>query len=221
MNKHFHITSNVNCQRTSEDESTTEDVLVKCTDIHPVLVLVISPVYVGVIGSNNIMETFLNAQIAATFASHGTSIIHSLGDTRYVISACVSLASSQTANTCTKVEVTFNRTEDVQMLMFACRAFFKQFERASAPVGLKFPPPEFPRWVRLHYDLPDSTPFKRYRDSYSNWEVFDNFYTKNEWHYSSHFTLPEEHIQFSAKSCVDGKWTRVLYAEYANLMVTH
>jgi len=102
------------------------------------------------------METFLDAHIAASFASHGSSTIPSLGDNRYVIGACVCLVSGLTDNTSTKVEVTFNRTEDAQMLMFACHAFLKQFERAFAPIGLKFPPPEFPMWVRLHYDLPQT-----------------------------------------------------------------
>jgi hypothetical protein len=210
-----------NCQRTSEDGKTSEDILVKCTDIHPVLALVINQSYAWVIGTNNSMKAFLNKHIAASFAWDSSSTISGLQDNRYVLSACVCLASDKSDNTSTKVEIIFNRTEDAQMIMFACRAFFKQFERAFAPVVLKFPPPEFPMWVRLHYNLPDSTLFKKYRDSFSNWEVVDYFYTKKEWHYASRFTLPEEHVQFSAKLCVDGKWTKVLYAEYANLIVIH
>jgi len=199
-----------NCQRTLEDGHTIENVLVKCTDIHPVLRMVVEKK--SLIATNSSIKKYLNTHIAASFDSHKASTISSLTDSRYVIGVLLSQDSSLT-----NVDVIFNRTEDVQMLMMACRVFFKQSEHAS----VSFRPPEIPMWVRLHYELPDNIIYKKYRDSYSNWEVVDTFQTKKGWHYGSHFQLPEEHVQFSSKACVDGTWTKVLYAEYTNLIVGH
>jgi len=204
-----------NCQRTLGDGHTIENILVKCTDIHPVLRMVINKT--SLIGTNNSIKTYLNTHIAASFASHRESKIPSLADSRYVIGVVMkTLPVSQDSSSIT-IDVIFNRTEDAQMLMLACRVFFKEFERAS----VSFPPPEIPMWVRLQYDLPENRIYKKYRDSYENWEVVDNFFTKKEWHYGSHFTLPEAHVQYSSKACVNGIWTKVLYVEYSNLIVGH
>jgi len=197
-----------NCQRTLENGHTTENILVKCTDIHPVLRMIVNKT--PLMGTSSSIKMYLNTNIAASFANHGESTIPSLTDSRYVIGVVLSQESSST-----RVDVTFNRTEDVQMLMLACRVFFKQVERAS----VSFPPPEIPMWVRLHYELPDNIIFKRYRDSYGNWEVVDDCYTKKGWHYGACFTIPEPHVQFLSKACVDGIWTKVLYVEYSNLVV--
>jgi len=199
-----------NCQRTLENGHTTENVLVKCTDIHPVLRMVVDKA--SLINTNSVIKKYLNTNIAESFDSSKVSTISSLTDSRYVIGVIVSQYSSSTT-----VEVIFNRTEDVKMLMMACRVFFKQMEHTS----VSFPPPEIPMWVRLHYELPDNIIFKKYRDSYGNWEVVDDFQAKKGWHYGSHFTLPEEHVQFSSKACVDGIWTKILYVEYSNLIVGH
>jgi hypothetical protein len=200
----------LNCQRTSEDGHTIENVLVKCTDIHPVLHMVVDKALLMHTASS--IKKYLNTHIAASFDSHKASTISSLTDSRYVIGVVLSQVSLSTS-----VDVIFNRTEDAQMLIIACRVFFKQMERAT----VSFPPPEIPMWVRLHYELQDNTIFKKYRDTYGNWEVVDNFQAKKGWHYGSHFTLPDAHVQFSSKACVDGIWTKILYVEYSNLVVGH
>jgi len=157
-------TMTFNCQRTSEDGHTIENVLVQCTDIHPVLRMVVDKALLMSTGSS--IKTYLNTHIATSFDSHRAFTISSLTDSRYVIGVVLSQVSPSTT-----VDVIFNRTEDAQMLMIACRVFFKQMERAS----VSFPLPEIPMWVRLHYELPDNIIFKKYRDSYGNWEVVDNF----------------------------------------------
>jgi len=103
--------------------------------------------------------------------------------------------------------------------MKGCRAFPKKIKRGSQDIQIKFPPLEYPMWVRIHEETSDKSLYKGYRDVFHDWEVCDDFCTQNKGHYSSFFRVPHAAIQFTSKTCSNGVWSRVLYVNFSDLSV--
>ena len=209
----------LNCVRRS-DACTEENVLVKCIDIHPVILLSVNRKYNKIQSYIDKMKSFLNKEIASSFAKFSNDkCITMLQDSRYVIS--VSSNEGQVQGLSTDIEIVFNRTEDIKMLMKSCRDFFKENENDAADIIVKFSPPEYPMWVRLHHDISDNILYKKYRDDFNNWEVCNEFCKREKWHHSSRFSVGGQAILHLSKIKTGDVWLPVIYTEYSKLDVVH
>lgn len=220
-----------NCIHTAQNMA-PETVLVKCMDVHPTLRATISLDTQQASHHMADMKQFLNQQISAAYSGNTLNKITGLADNRYVLDAAIDKSpppvsqdnwtkKTESTGVQTHLKITFSRTEDADHLMKGCRAFFKKIKRGSQDIQIKFPPPAYPMWVRLHEDISDSVLYKRYRDVFHDWEVCDDFCTENGWYYSSHFYVPDSSIQFTAKTCNNGVWSKVLYVNFSDLSVCH
>jgi len=209
----------LNCVRTSA-EDINENILVKCIDVHPVLLLSVNRKIDRIHCYIDKMKSFLNNEVASSFARfQNDTIITMLQDSRYVIS--VALKDFQVESLSTDIEIVFSRTEDIKKVMKACRDFFKTNENGASDVVVKFSPPEYPMWVQIHHEISSNVLYKKYRDDFHNWEVCNEFCKREHWQYTSQFSLDDEAILHLSKSNTGDVWSRVIYTEYSKLKIIH
>ena len=221
-------TLSLNCVCEYDNGNGLEHVIVKCIDVHPVLKCTTAIPASRVSPQMGEMKKFINNFIASQGLTRRGDGIAPLNDSRYIIDIALDRspvavaeswyknerASSSSAEAATRIAITFRRVEDSDAVMRGCRAFLKKSTNGSVDPAVKFPPCEYPMWVRLHEATPDDVLYKKYRDSFMNWEVCDIFCTEHVWHYGSHLQIDDDKILHSAKACVDGVWCKVIYVEF-------
>lgn len=218
----------LNCVCEYTDGRAREHVVVKCIDVHPVLQCTTKIPASRLSTQMGDMKKSINSFIASQFAASHANGATPLNDSRYILDAALDYspvavaenrfwnepATSSSAADTTRICITFNRVEDADAVMRGCRAFLKKHSNGVGDPAVKFPPPEYPMWVRLHEAPPDQVLYKKYRDSFAGWEVCDVFCTQQGWHYSSHLAIDADRILHSAKMCTDGVWRKVVYVEF-------
>jgi len=216
----------LNCVCTYNDGRASEYIVVKCIDVHPVLKCT-TKIPASRLSMSE-MKKSINSFVTSQFAASRANGVAPLNDSRYILDVTLNNSpvavaenkywnepaiSSSIVDT-TNISLVFNRVEDADAVMRGCRAFLKKCSNGVGDPAVKFPPPEYPMWVRLHEATPDNVLYKKYRDSYEGWEVCDIFCTQQGWHYSSHLCIDANKILHSAKMCADGAWCKVVYVDF-------